>query len=151
MTATVDANILVYASDTSSKFYEDSLDFLRGVTRNHQIFYVFWPTIMAYLRIITHPRIMKSPLSLEDAIKNVDSLTQWPQIQVCGEPEQFLSQLRYVAKNVYVRGNLVPDAHIVGLMHHYGVSTIWTNDSDFKKFDGITVQSPFYMRNKTNG
>lgn len=41
------------------------------------------------------------------------------------------------------RGNLVPDAHLVALMHQYGVRTIISHDRDFKKFDGIRVEDPF--------
>lgn len=28
-------------------------------------------------------------------------------------------------------------------MHQHGISTIWTHDRDFRKFDGITVRDPF--------
>jgi predicted nucleic acid-binding protein len=42
-----------------------------------------------------------------------------------------------------VRGNLVPDAHLVALMRQHGVSTIWSHDRDFLKFPGIKVQDPF--------
>jgi predicted nucleic acid-binding protein len=28
-------------------------------------------------------------------------------------------------------------------MQEHGVSTIWTHDRDFRKFDGITVRDPF--------
>ena len=41
------------------------------------------------------------------------------------------------------RGNLLTDAHIVALMRQHGVSTIYTHDRDFRKFDGIRVVDPF--------
>jgi uncharacterized protein len=48
-----------------------------------------------------------------------------------------------VAGAVPVRGNLVPDAHIVALMRQHGVSTIWSHDRDFLEFKGISVRDPF--------
>ncbi len=42
-----------------------------------------------------------------------------------------------------MRENLVPDAHIVALMHQNGVRTIWTHDRDFRRFDAIDVRDPF--------
>ena len=40
----------------------------------------------------------------------------------------------------------VPDAHLVALMREHGVVTMWSNDRDFRKFDGITVKNPFDER-----
>ena len=45
-----------------------------------------------------------------------------------------------------IRGNLVPDAHLVALMRQHGVRTIWTHDRDFRKFNGIRVVDPFAQR-----
>lgn len=41
-----------------------------------------------------------------------------------------------------VRGDLVPDAHIVALMRQHAVPTIWTHDRGFRRFDGIRVVDP---------
>ena len=42
-----------------------------------------------------------------------------------------------------VRGNAVPDAHIAALMRQHGVTTIYTRDRDYRRFDGIRVRDPF--------
>lgn len=42
-----------------------------------------------------------------------------------------------------VRGNPVPDAHLVALMQQYGATTIWSHDRGLRRFDGITVRDPF--------
>jgi uncharacterized protein len=41
------------------------------------------------------------------------------------------------------RGNLVPDTHLVALMHQHGVATIWSHDRDLRRFSAITVRDPF--------
>ena len=42
-----------------------------------------------------------------------------------------------------VRGNLVPDAHLAALLRQHGIRTLYTNDSDFRKFSFLDVRNPF--------
>ncbi len=48
-----------------------------------------------------------------------------------------------VASGAVVRGNLVSDAHLVALMRQNGITTLWSHDRDFRKFEGLRVQDPF--------
>ena len=41
-----------------------------------------------------------------------------------------------------VRGNLVPDAHLAGLLRQHGVGTLYTADADFRRFDFLRVRNP---------
>jgi predicted nucleic acid-binding protein len=41
-----------------------------------------------------------------------------------------------------VRGNLVPDAHLAALLLQHGVKTLYTKDTDFRKFDFLNVRDP---------
>jgi uncharacterized protein len=107
------------------------------------IFYVFWPTVMAYLRIATHPSIFQKPLLPGDAVANIDRLLSLPHVQTVGEHDRFWSSYRVIADEAQVRGNLVPDAHVVALMIEHGVRTIWTHDRDYRRFAGIETRDPF--------
>jgi predicted nucleic acid-binding protein len=49
---------------------------------------------------------------------------------------------REIAGPATVRGNLVPDAHLVALMRQNDVSTIYSHDRDFRRFDGLEVIDP---------
>jgi toxin-antitoxin system PIN domain toxin len=142
VSATVDANLLLFASDESSPFHEQARAFVEGIARGPEIVYLFWPVIMAYLRIATHAGIFKAPLSLDDAIANVEALLALPHVQSPGEQERFWPTLRGVAAEASARGNLVPDAHVVALMKQNDVPTIFTHDRDFRRFDGIAVRDP---------
>ena len=108
-----------------------------------EIVHLFWPTILAYLRIATHPAVFARPLSEADARANVDALLALPHVQVSGESDGFWHRYAEVADDVSPTGNLVPDAHLVALMLENGVRTIWTRDRDYRKFRGITVRDPF--------
>lgn len=143
MTATVDVNILLYAAHESSPFHEPARQFLDQVARGPAIYHLFWPVLTGYLRIATHPGVFDHPLSLQQAMAGVDDLLDRPHLRVSGEVEAFWPVYRRVCHDVGSRGNLIPDAHLVALMHQHGVSTIWSHDRDFRKFTGITVKDPF--------
>ncbi len=41
------------------------------------------------------------------------------------------------------RGNQVPDAHLAALSRQHGVATLYTSDSDFRRFAFLKVVNPF--------
>ncbi len=58
------------------------------------------------------------------------------------EDEGFLDIYRAVTERAPVRGNLVPDAHLGGLLRQHGVGTLYTADSDFRRFDFLKLRNP---------
>ncbi len=143
MSRTLDVNVLVYAADETSDRHQRARALLEHVATSPSITYLFWPVLLGYVRVITHPAILTSPLAPEEAIGDVNHLIDLPQIVVTGERERFWAAFQSVAAPVTPRGSVVPDAHVVALMREHGVTTIWTNDRDFRKFDGIRVRNPF--------
>ncbi len=143
MSSTVDANILLYASDASSPYSASAEAFLRAWAAGPDLVYLFWPTVMAYLRIATHPVIFENPLDPAEAAGNVRALLDLPHARTGSETERFWEMWTTTTQGFTVRGNLVPDAHLVALMREHGVNTIWSRDRDLLKFDGIRVADPF--------
>lgn len=142
MTHAIDANLLLYASDEASPFHARAVELLDEVALGPEIVHLFWPTVMAYLRIATHPAVFDNPLSQTDAVANIQALLGLPHVVASGEGELFWHRYLEVAADVAPTGNLVPTAHVVALMLENGVRTIWTHDRDFRKFHGITVRDP---------
>ena len=143
MSFTFDANVLLYASDETSPYHPRACVFLDQAAGGDDLVYLFWPTIMAYLRIATHPAIFEKPLAPADAIGNVERLLALPHVQTAGEHDRFWPSFRSVAEESDARGNLVPDAHLVSLMIQNGVRTMWTHDRDYRRFSGIETRDPF--------
>ena len=142
MSYSVDANILLYASDESSRHHTAASRFLAGRGDDPDLFCLTWPTLMSYLRIATHPRIFSHPLSPDEALSNVGALIDLPRARVLSEGENFLDVYRDVAGATPVRGNIVPDAHLAALLRQHGVARLYTADTDFRKFDFIDVVDP---------
>ena len=143
MSCSLDANVLIYASDESSTFYRKAVDFLGERVEGSDLLCLTWPTIMAYQRISTHPAIFKNPLSPAVAWSNISRLLSRPRVRVIGEQSGFLREYEDVTSAFSVRGNHVPDAHLATILRQNGVKTIYTADADFRKFPFLEVVNPF--------
>lgn len=148
MSFAVDVNILLYASDSTSPFSDRAIRFLEDCRSRREVFSLAWPTLMSYLRLSTHPAIFRSPLSPEDAEKNVEELIRLPHARVLSEEDGFWGVYREVTRGLAVRGNLVPDAHVAALLRQHDVTTLYTNDRDFGRFPFLRVRNPFEDREK---
>ncbi len=142
MSYAIDSNLLLYASDRSSRFYERSLVFLRGCAAGPELLILAWPVLMAYLRIATHPSVFDQPLSPSEAVRNLDSLLGLPHVRTISEGEAFWPTYRALSAAVVARGNLVPDAHLAALLLDNGVTTLFTHDRDFRRFEGLRTRDP---------
>lgn len=143
MSYTIDANVLLYASDEASPVHARARAFVERLADGPEIVYLFWPTVMAYLRIATHPAVFARPLTAVEAIGNVEQLLVRGHVRTTGEQDQFWERFRDVADDAMPAGNLVPDAHLVALMLENDVRTIWTRDRDYRRFARIEVRDPF--------
>ena len=143
MSYTVDASVLLYASDESSPVHARARELVGRLADGPEIAYLFWPTVMAYLRIATHPAVFARPLSIVEAVGNIEQLLARPHVRTTGEGEAFWRSFRDVADDALPSGNLVPGARLVALMVENDVRTIWTRDRDFRRFPRIEVRDPF--------
>jgi toxin-antitoxin system PIN domain toxin len=141
LSVTVDANILVYASNSGDPAFGPARALLEQLAAGPDLVYLFWPTIMGYLRIVTHPGILPSPLTFADASGNITTLLARPHVRTAGENEGFWT-MYLVTAGEHLRGNDVPDAHLVALMRQHGVQILYTRDRDFRRYEGIEVRTP---------
>jgi len=142
VSSTLDANILVYASNTADDVHEQAEALVRRMAAGPELLYLFWPTILGYLHVVTHRSILPRPLGPREAMRNVEALLDRPHVRAPGEGDGFWSLYRSTAGD-QARGNDVPDAHLAALMRQHGVRLIYTRDRDFRRFEGIEARDPF--------
>jgi toxin-antitoxin system PIN domain toxin len=138
----IDLNVLVLASNAAAVEHAAARAFLEKCAAGPEVLCLAWPTVMGYLRITTHPSIFARPLSPSEALANVRSLLSMPQTRALGEEEGFFALYETVA-GTSVRGNLVPDAHLAAILLQHGVTTLYTRDADFRRFEFLDVRKPF--------
>ncbi len=139
MSATVDVNVLVHAANVDDPLYEPALARLTSLVEEPRLLHLFWPVLLGFVRIATHPAILPRPLALQPALDNVSALLAVPHVRVHGEAEGFWN-FAQAAQLESGGGNDVPDAHLVALMRQHGVRTIHSQDRGFRRFDGIELR-----------
>lgn len=142
MSLTVDANILLHASNADDPLHEDARVFVERLAGGPDLLYLFWPTVMGFLRIATHPTIFPMPLPSAQAMAAIAALLERPTVRTEAEGAGFWATYSATAGET-TRGNHVPDAHLVALMRQHGVALIYTRDRDFRRYDGIEARDPF--------
>lgn len=142
MSVTVDANVLVYASNDDDPVHRTARALVERLAAGPDLVYLFWPTVMGYLRISTRPGILPHPLTPAEATGNVADLLDRPHVRTAGEAEGFWSVYLGTSES-RARGNDVPDAHLASLMRQHGVRTIYTRDRGFRRFEGVEARDPF--------
>jgi uncharacterized protein len=142
LSATVDTNILLYAANADDDGHPVARELLERLAAGPDLLYLFWPTIMGFLRIATHPTIFPSPRSPEQAVAAITTLVDRPNVRTPTEAEGFW-ELYGATADSQARGNHVPDAHLAALMRQHGVAVIYTRDKDFRRYDGVEPRNPF--------
>jgi len=136
----VDANLLVYAQSRSFPQHEPARAWLDGRLNGPAPIGLPWPSLLAFVRIISNPRVVDRPRSLPEAWRQVeawlDCSPAWIPLPTEHHRETFGGLLRVVP-----RGNLVPDTHLAALAIEHGL-TLCSTDGDFARFPGLRWENP---------
>jgi toxin-antitoxin system PIN domain toxin len=143
VSAALDVNTLLYASDQRSPFHERAVQFVAARAASRDVLCLAWPTVMGYLRMATHPGIFSHPLTAADAMRNMTALVSLSHVRLIAEEDGFWDVYQDVLRNWPARGNQVPDAHLAALLRQHGVGTLYTGDADFRRFDFLRIINPF--------
>lgn len=142
MSFSIDANVLLYASNGSSDRSQKAISFLQKCANGNEAFYLAWPTVMAYLRIATHPKIFAKPLSHLDAQRNVDQLLSLAHCRVIEAGNGFWQTYKKLAAEYHPSGNQVPDLQLAAILKENGIKRLFTSDRDFRRFEFLDVVDP---------
>ena len=142
MSVTLDANVLVYASNEAEPVHKDARELVGRLAAGPELVYLFWAVLLGYLRMVTHPAILPRPLNPREATANMESLLARPHVRTAGEAEGFWKLFRATGQD-RTRGNEVPDTHLATLMRQHGVRVIYTRDRGFRRFPDIDPVDPF--------
>lgn len=137
----VDANLLLYAVDRSSPFHEPARTWWQDCLNGTSRVALPWPTLLAFVRIATHPRASSNPLPVERAWAYVCDWLARPVTWIPPETEAHADVLGGLVVRYRLRGNLVTDAHLAALAMCHGLS-IASADTDFARFREVTWTNP---------
>jgi uncharacterized protein len=137
----VDANLLVYAYVNSFAQHELSRKWLDQQLNGTTSVGLPWVSLVAFLRLVTNPRIFDRPASISDAWAQVEA---WLSCETAWIPETTDAHAELLGELLAAPGvaaNLVPDAHLAALAIGHGL-LLCSTDSDFARFPGLRWLNP---------
>lgn len=139
----VDTNVLVYAADEDSPAHVLCRRLLEKWRRQHSVWYVIWRILCEFLRVSTHPKVLRTPWTAGQSWQFVEALLASPGLEVLVESDRHAAVAEHMLRDVpSPAGNLFHDAHTAVLMQEHGVRRIYTRDTDFHRFQFLEVIDP---------
>jgi uncharacterized protein len=132
-----DVNILIYATDTASPFYQSCSLRLRQAFETDGVGFV-WHSLLGFLRLTTRTGILKKPLQTEQALAVVEHWLAQPNAHLLNPTAAHLGIVARLLLGAGRAGLLVPDAHLAALSIEHQV-VLLTFDRDFESFAGVKV------------
>jgi toxin-antitoxin system PIN domain toxin len=137
----LDANLLVYAHVASSPAHEAARRWLDERLNGSAPVGFPWPTTLAFLRLVTNPRMFERPEPIGEAWRQVEEWLDRPVAWIPEPTEHHRDVLKALLGGHGIRGNLVPDAHLAALAIEHGL-VLCSTDGDFARFAGLRWQNP---------
>jgi uncharacterized protein len=134
-----DANILLYASDTSSRQHPAARAWLERALSGTDSVGLAIVVVLAFVRIATNPRIMAAPLSPRAAFEQLEEWLAQPPAILVQPGRRHLRICRGLLEASGTAGNLTTDAHLAALAIEHG-ATLASFDGDFHRFSGLKLE-----------
>lgn len=141
----VDANLLLYAVDETSPHHDVARTWWEATLNGQTRVGLPWQTVGAFLRIVTHPRVMAAPLSGPRAAEIVQ---EWLALDIVWVPPAGAATARILLDLLAahgITGNLVPDAQLASLAIEHGVA-VASADADFARWPQVRWVNPLADR-----
>lgn len=137
----VDANILIYASDSDSPHHARARGWLDDKLNEPAPVGLPWTCLLAFLRIATNPRIMSRPATMADARAQVRMWLECETVWTPSPGERHAEILDGLLTLPGVHANIVMDAHLAALAIEHGLE-ICSADADFARFPNVRWTNP---------
>lgn len=137
----VDANVLLFAVDERSRFHDPAREWLTDALNGPRRVGFPWASLVAFLRIATHPRASRHPLAPDEAWEHVAEWLAADATWIPSPTARHAEVLGGLVDTYQLRGNLLPDAHLAALAVEHGL-TVVSADTDFARFTEVAWDNP---------
>jgi hypothetical protein len=136
-----DANLLLWAHHRQFEQHVAARDWLAHTLTDVPLVGLAWPTILAFLRISTHPRALRRPLGITVAWGVVEGWLDRPSVRLVGPTERHAVILGRLLQQGKASGDHTTDAHLAALAIEWGLELL-SADRDFARYPGLRWRDP---------
>jgi uncharacterized protein len=137
----IDANILIYAHVSSFAQHNLARDWHDQQLNASAAVGLPWPSLLAFLRLVTNPRAFEHPEPIRDALQQVRTWLTSETAWIPERTERHADLFGDFLAAAGVHGNLVPDAHLAALAVEHGL-ILCSTDGDFARFHELRWLNP---------
>ena len=137
----VDANVLLYAVDSTARQHESALGWLDASLAGAEAVGLAWVVLLAFIRISTNRSYFPSPLTADQATSQARSWLDAPAAVVAHPSARHHEVLAGLLREAGTGGNLATDAHLAALAVEHRAAIV-SYDRDFGRFPGIRQRLP---------
>jgi len=107
-----------------------------------------WVSLIAFIRIVTNPRIFARPSSVASAWQRVEEWLDCDPVWIPEPSQRHRAILAGLIAHAGAGGNLIHDAHLAALAIEHGL-TLASADGDLARFPGLRWNNPLRERTAT--
>jgi uncharacterized protein len=135
-------NLLVYAHVASFEQHVPASAWLDEQFNGSTAEGLPWPSLLAFLRIVSNARVFEHPEPTARAWAQVKAWLGCETAWIPQPGERHANLLGEVLPIPGIHANLIPDAHLAALALEHGL-TICSTDTDFARFPNVRWTNPF--------
>lgn len=136
-----DVNLLVYAHAAGAPRHAAARTWWERTMGGGEPVGLPWAVSLGFLRLMTHPAVLSTPMRPDQALAVVEEWHQRPNAHVLDPGPRHLGLLRGLLGGAGVAGTLTTDAHLAALAIEHGC-VLCSNDADFGRFPGLRWVNP---------
>ena len=136
-----DVNLLVYAYSRGAPQHEEARAWWEGLLGSGEPVGVPWAVSCGFIRLMTHPAVLVTPLEPRKAVSHVAAWLERPNVEALDPGPRHLEILARLLGALGVAGNLTTDAHLAALAIEHQCE-LHSNDGDFGRFSGLRWRNP---------
>jgi predicted nucleic acid-binding protein len=138
-----DTDVLINAVNETSEFHISCARQLREARESMSSSWLTWNVCYEFLRVSTHPNVLRPPLNTQTALSFITELLNSPRVRIIYPTARHLEVLTQTLREFpWVHSNRFFDLHTAILMRESGVREICTLDNGFRAFPFLTVIDP---------
>lgn len=137
----VDANLLVYAHVNSMEQHDGARAWLDGQLNGTARVGLPWPSLLAFTRLVSNPRIFTRAEPVSKAWRQVEDWLSCETVWIPSPTERHATVVGSLIGSGNVTSSLVPDIHLAAVAIEHGL-TLCSTDGDFGRFDSLRWLNP---------
>jgi toxin-antitoxin system PIN domain toxin len=137
----IDVNVLVYAHRQDAPNHAAFRRWLEAVMQSDEAYGISDLVLAGFLRVVTHPRVFKTPTPTNQALAFACQLRDRPNCVAVAPGARHWDIFSRLCQASGARGNLVPDAFFAAMAIESGCEWI-TTDRDYSRFKGLRWRTP---------